>query len=173
MNHKDFNEDFLIKYSKTIHTLLSAHEEISKYKFIEFLLVLNDKFSVDILRKAQFLIDPKKIQLLIPMKESVRLENASKIISFMKKYNKSFYIEYCAGDKPDNCYDIFTYDLSSDLFIWKQSIYQFSISFKPITITVTEFIYRITPHVLIDMVCREIYCIFNKDYDWKFLRDYR
>ena len=138
MNRKDFNEDFFIKHSETVHVLLSVYEELSRHKFIEFLLVLNDKFSVDVLEKTQFLINPEKIQLLIPTKENVILENVSKLISFMKKHNKSLHTgRYYTSSNPYGYYDVFTYDSSLNMFICECSNFQYNISCEPITKTMT------------------------------------
>ena len=50
MYRKDFDENFLVKHSKILHVLVSIHD-VFEYNFMEFLLVLDDKFSTNVLKK--------------------------------------------------------------------------------------------------------------------------
>ena len=79
----------------------------------------------------------------------------------MKKHNKSLYVHLYTYGGLINHHDIFTYDVSSDLFVYNS-----------IEITITEFINELTSPILGDIICRELYGILNKDYDCKFLLNY-
>ena len=161
MYRKDFDEDILIKHSKIIHKLLYAYRVLRRSKFIEFLLVLNNKFSVDVLKETNFLIDPEETTLPI---ENLRLENVSKIIVFMKKHNKEYYIKKYSHPLK---YNIIRYCSKTDMFICKCGDCN-----KYKSLNITEFIYTILHHRLINMICRDIYLILNMDKSNIFLLKY-